>query len=392
MKLFSLQYSNLSFILFLIFIKSLHSHKLQSDDHKLIRSQNLFISEKKNETNQEVYSHTTIVNDYKNFTRIEGDKLDSQYNKYTKLFKRNNRRSKKEKMRNLFFGDIMSSKRSLTFHISRVTECTVLVTDIVTYKLTMSNLNFVEHIILNNNSEQIDIKSVTSQDIKITDYSYNTKMNMFIVYFDSNAEKPENFSVIFQYEAKNLIKTVGNPEILDSEQEEVGGRNFKQFKNFKNLNSTRNIENNHTNEKNSSANTNFLETKIKSVSTDPSLQNNSLVWKIYNKNFNSEDIEIKLIFDLGKDFVNYFIHSRNNQMKFIKKIHETKEKSIVEYDWSGENEFYSVIVMDVNFPLYFENCRYDNMSIFAIVLGSVLVTLMTLMIYIILSSIIKGDI
>jgi hypothetical protein len=274
-----------------------------------------------------------------------------------------------------FAGEYISSNRVLKFYISHVQECSIFVNDTVMYE-NINNVNFVEHMILHNNAENIDPKGVYSEDVNINFFAFNRKLNIFSVYFEPKGskgglkinnntnilknqtinndyfKKNSNFSIEYDYDALNIIKS-----------------NFNKEK--ENLNS--------------------------STYPDKELQNNSgnsfnsFIWKILNQNFMKvkENITLELYFDLGKEFEQEDIEFSLN---FTKSILTDSKKSIVKYQWHGTIEPQEVIVLQAKFPLYFEHCGNLSINLVMIFVGAVFIVFLIGMLYIILSTVFTEDI
>ena len=110
----------------------------------------------------------------------------------------------------IFIGDYISKKRIIKFFLSKSEECSVLINDFVIYE-KLSNINFVEHMVLHNNGESIEPKGVYSDQVAISFFAFNRKLNIFSVYFE-NPKDYANFTIEYDYIAKNLLKSVIEPE------------------------------------------------------------------------------------------------------------------------------------------------------------------------------------
>jgi hypothetical protein len=267
---------------------------------------------------------------------------------------------RKQEMGKGFNTDFSTLKRDLKFYVSKTTKCDVQVTDTVLFRKE-TDTNFIEHWILHNNVEDIDPKGVTSNDINIRYFTFNRKMNAFAVYFnfDENHVNKQEFTITFQYEAVNLIKSYNNfPE---------GGDNDAFFlENKSNVNSGNIINYNY----------------------------NTFLWKLYNKNFPSvgnEYISIEIIFDLGNDFSKYTIYSTYPEFNFKKIVEKVEELTTIKYLWNGKLDSQEVVVMEVKFPLYFENCKYFSVNFFMVVIGSIFIVFVILMLYVVFNSVMFND-
>jgi hypothetical protein len=263
-----------------------------------------------------------------------------------------------------FNTDFSTLKRDLKFFISKTTRCNVQVTDTVLFRKE-TEINFIEHWILHNNVEDIDPKSVTSNDVNIRYYTFNRKMNAFTVYFnfDENHSDKKEFTIIFQYDAVNLIKSYNNfPEGTDSDSFFIDAKDKIERDKLDNYN----------------------------------YNYNTFLWKLYNKNFPSvrmEYITIEINFDMGRDFGKYNIFSVDPKFNFKKIIQKNvfDEMTNVKYLWNGSVDSQEVLVMEIKFPLYFENCKYLNMNIIMVILGSIFIVFVILMLYIVFNSVMFND-
>jgi hypothetical protein len=258
--------------------------------------------------------------------------------------------------------DYSATERILKFYISHTQECSVFINDTVKYH-NINNINFVEHMILHNNAENIDPKGVYSDDVSVNFFAFNRKINVFSVYF--NNDKPEtkgkdSFLIEYDYDAINLIKS----NIYSKEDS-----TFPNKKPTHNSNSTPTI----------------------TEKSSEKLQNtNSFIWKILNQNFlkSKELLTIEVYFDLGKDFEHEDVEFSLN---FQKSIIDSERKTIVKYEWKGALDPQEVLVMQVKFPLYFENCGNLSINLVIIFVGAVFIIFLIGMLYIILSTVFLDD-
>ena len=253
--------------------------------------------------------------------------------------------------------DFGVNKRQLQYNISRSTGCNVMINDLVQFTKD-SDVNYVEHWILHNNVDEIEPKTVTSKDVIVKFFNFNKKMNTFIVYFDFIEEKKNQqfFSINFTYEAISLIKTF-NYYSIDKDKD-----------------------------------TFFLDEK--SQNQDQLFNYNNFLWKIYNKNFIGKDLEtlsIQINFDLGPGFSKYTIFSENPKIQFKKKIINNADSPLVVYTWDGAMNSQDVLVIDIKFPLYFESCKNDYMSITIVLIGSIFILFVILMLYVVFNSVMFNE-
>jgi hypothetical protein len=250
--------------------------------------------------------------------------------------------------RNLI-GEYASTNRVLKFYISHTQECSLFINDTVSYE-NFNNVNFVEHMILHNNAEVIDAKGVYSDDVNINFFLFNKKLNIFSVYFEpfkskltSNSDQIKNFTIEYDYDAINIIKS------------------------------------------------NFIKEAENSNLENSTYHYNSFIWKILNQNFlkSKENVTIEIYFDLGKDFEHEDVEF---SMNFTKSIFQGDSKNIVKYVWQGKIEPQEVVVLQVKFPLYFEHCGNLSINLVMIFVGSVFIVFLIGMLYIILSTVFSEDV
>jgi hypothetical protein len=262
-------------------------------------------------------------------------------------------------------GEYISTNRIIQLYVSQVQECSIFINDTVTYE-NLNNVNFIEHMILHNNAENIDPKGVYSDNMVINFFAFNKKLNIFSVYFDNkNIQKTDNsvslFNIEYDYDANNLIKS----NFVEQKESEL-----LSYKNSYNNTSAINSTNN-TSIPISSANF------------------NSFIWKILNQNFlkYKENVTIEIYFELGKEFQNEDVEFSLN---FTKTIIGNEKKSIVKYEWKGTIDPQEVIVLQAKFPLYFENCGNISVNLVMIFIGSIFIIFLIGMLYIILSTVFSG--
>jgi hypothetical protein len=286
------------------------------------------------------------IDDFKSFMFKELDNSPKNSNLFSGLSPKNTTlantesRTHSEKDLRLFAFDYSSTNRTIKLYISHSQQCSVFVNDTTSYITNNNKLNFIEHMLLHNNAEQIDPRGVYSSNININFFAFNKKMNLFSVYFDQ-AER-NNFTVEYDYDAINLIQTK------------------KVEKNF-----------------HSSLNTNINKQEMSF---------NSLIWKLLNPNIIhlKQNITIQIFFDLGKDFLYSDV---GFNLPFNKTVEYEKSKPIVKYEWKGVLEPQEVVIVQVKFPMWFENCGYSNLNWVMIMIGAVFLALLVGMLYMIISTV-----
>lgn len=299
------------------------------------------------------------IDEFKNMIFRELDQkanlLDKNLNTYSSMTNKTLAEvtGKQEEIFKAIAGDYVSTHRLLKFYISHASECSIFVNDTVTYN-NINNVNFVEHMILHNNAENIDPKGVYSDDVKINFFAFNKKLNIFSVYFDNSNRKSnsslvknyKSFSIEYDYEAMNIIKS----------------HIVKEGENSASLN-----------------NDTYL------------VSSNSFIWKILNQNLikNKENVTIEVYFDLGKEFENEEVEFSLN---FTKAIINTDKKSLIKYTWKGMIDSQEVIILQTRFPMYFDHCGNISINIVMIFVGAIFIIFLIGMLYVILSTVFSEDI
>ena len=312
--------------------------------------------------NENFYNRIGVkrIDEFKNMIFRELDQksnlLDKNLNNYSSLTNKTLAEvtSKQEEIFKAIGGDYISTNRLIKFYVSHASECSIFVNDTVTYN-NINNVNFVEHMILHNNAENIDPKGVYSEDVNINFFAFNKKLNIFSVYFDNNKKSTRNstiiknyksFSIEYDYEALNIIKS---NIVKDGE--------------------LRSGSNNDT----------FL------------ISSNSFIWKILNQNLmkSKENITIEIYFDLGKEFENEEVEFSLN---FTKSIINTDKKTLIKYIWKGSIDSQEVIILQTRFPMYFEHCGNISINLVMIFVGAIFIIFLIGMLYVILSTVFSEDI
>lgn len=276
----------------------------------------------------------------------------------------NNTQKRSEETGNvkIFAGEYTTTCRIIKFYISHLQKCSVFINDTIAYE-NINNRNFVEHMILHNNAEVIDPKGVYSDDININFFAFNRKLNIFSVYFDNKANKTNNFTIEYDYDAIGLIKSniVLKDELNQVLQQERKDNTFYSMNQAENL-------------------TNFNK-----------VNNNNFIWKILNQNFikTRENVTLQVFFELGKDFQHEDVEFSLN---FTKSIKDQEGKNLVKYEWNGMIEPQEVLVLQAKFPLYFEHCGNLSINLVMIFVGAIFIIFLIGMLYIIISTVFLDEI
>jgi hypothetical protein len=253
-------------------------------------------------------------------------------------------------------------ERNVQFNISQSSECNVLINDTILIKRE-SDFNYIEHWILNNNEEMIVPISVSSDDVNVKLFLFNNKMNLFTVFIDFGNKEIKKFFLNFQYQSLNLISSNFNAPDSDSDNFFINNNNSNQNEDYIDFSK---------------------------------INYNSMLFKFHNKNNvidSSEILKIEINFDLGKEFKNFDITSHN--FKFNKQnytsITGNETKEIVKYTTTKNLEPQNILILEIEFPLYFENCKYNAVSIIKILIGSIVITFIIFLLYIVFNSVIFNE-
>ena len=308
----------------------------QKQSNKMLNNIENSISEKK--TNNKIIKTTNKTNNITN-RNSSSHKTGNKTN-----IKKKNRLKSKEEGENIYTGDYTSDERTIKFYIDHSLECTVFVNDTVKYK-QFSQINFLEHMILHNNAESIEHKGVYSEDIDINYFTFNKKLNTFSLYFENKREL-DKYKVEYDYNAIDLIKSY------------TGTNNGK--------------------------NNNF---------NDMNVNYNKFIWKIINQNFIEfkEKVTIEIYFSLGNNFDPNLVDISLRNVTYSKEIGDLITKDTFVFKWTGILEPQEVIVLNVKFPLYFDQCGNIHTSGTMIIIGAIFIILLIGMLYIIISTVFCED-
>lgn len=290
-------------------------------------------------------------------SRIKSDHDEHEEDKHVKNIsgevQDNNNSNNINTLLNVNYGDFHAKNRVVKFYITLTQECNVLVNDTVEYEQFTKNINVIEHLVLHNNVDFIDPKGVFSDDVNISFFAYNKKINMFSVYYDNPKEK-SNYTFEYDYLAVNLIKSFNNnsPDKLDKDP------------------------------------LNKITSNSTTVANINATAYNSFIWKFFNENLLkiSQKITVEFYFSIDKLFEKENVtFSVGN---FTKGIVLENAQRIVKYTATFDVPHEEVLVLDVKFPMYFENCGGYNMNVPMIIVGAVFIIFLILVLYLILSSMI----
>lgn len=332
------------FIWIIVFVSFVHNLRLKQNDDNLVLK-----------LTQSYYDKigSSHIDEFRNmvFRELDNKEVEKSKSNNSSFLMPNKTHAKKSGLKHqderkihenfhLYTGEYLAANRTIKFYISHTQECSVFVNDTISYE-NINSANFVEHMILHNNADNIDPKGVYSDDVNINFFAFNKKMNIFTVYFDpAQKGNNSNFSIEYDYDAVNLLKS--------------------------------NIADN------------------KNDAYNATLNYNSFVWKILNQNFfrSKQRINIEVNFDLGNEFKHEEVEFSLN---FTKSIIDNDKRSIVKYVWQGELDPQDVLVLQTKFPLHFDSCGNTTVNFIMICIGSVFIIFLIGMLYIILTTVFFED-
>jgi hypothetical protein len=200
----------------------------------------------------------------------------------------------------------------------------------------------IEHVIENDNIGNKFSSSaigVYSKDVDIDYYGHSSKIKTFSTYFTNPKGKSASTAKFdYIYEARNLLHSYSD---------------FRDGASYNNL--TRNY--------------------------------NAMSWTIKNGNENkhSESLSFEIYFDLGLHFINETCLFNTNMTKsYLEKREENNlTKTIVKYKSKSNMilKYNDSFILEVNFPLYFENCKNYRLNLLISITGFALIGLLILIIY-----------
>jgi len=249
------------------------------------------------------------------------------------------------------------AKRDIKFYISEENKCNVIVDDIVHYERLSNHSNILEHMILHNNAESIEPVDVTSKDLKIISFAFNKKLNIFSVFFE-NPDRVVSPAVEYKYLAVNLIKT--NLVSISDENKSKNDTNSFIWK---------------------VVNQNVLKLKEKM---------NIEVYFDKFKNMDPKDIKFSLnftkILPLRVNNNDDGSSGGNNVTSDNKDTNDFNDHFMVKYLWKGALKLHEVVIIEVTFPMIFEDCGNIYVNIFVVGIGAVFVVFLVGMLFFIFSS------
>jgi hypothetical protein len=345
---------------------NLHTDRLKFiTDHGWINKSITDVDKNKVNDNIRSYGNSTMLNvdeDIRNKMKVDNIKgnrsfhflrHDSSHHEHGNKFKISNNKTRRT---NYTFYDYRSYdyaavSRTTRFYFSLSNECNSLINDTILYKESNnSDIDYIEHLLLNNNVDSIEPKGVFSQDVDINLFIYNRKFNLFTVFFNKNSsDNSDGYSLEYVYSANNIIKS----KLSDSNQ-------FKE-QNY----------------------------------SDSEGNYNTFTWKFYNDNIErvNQKVIIEFYFNVDRLFEKERVLFNHNskQVEYSKHIVTEKNKRRVVYKWTGEIKSNEVLIVDGIFPHYFEQCDNIRLDFVMIIVGSIFILLMIVILYIVLSQIFKMD-
>jgi len=310
--------------------------------------------------------------------------------------------------------DIPESKikrRKIKFFIDLENDCDIYVNDTVYYE-NNKDLNVIDHLILHNDVENIDPRSINSETREVNYFIFNRRLNMFSVNInsqlessnDSEASADSDFDINYEYMANNLIKSsqfISKDEV-NSTVNFTKNTNKTDSEDFKSLNNSTTSDSSNTTDNldkdeesfwNNFQNSylfdnnitsylfgNLKKTKNKKLLEQNLKKFNEFIWRVNNENSDQNIyIELEFLFALGNNF-DY------NKIKFnfqtTRSSNTIYDKEFQIFSWKGVLLPYEVKNIKCAFPLAFESCGnriYYDFSI--LMLLSLFIVIIVVIIY-----------
>jgi hypothetical protein len=348
------------FLIFFIFsllkYKCIFISNSNSSNDLVFKFDNLFYNKLEKEGEVEKYKNSVIKKLKMRY--IDGNKkeninetllnLNLNYTYSNKNRLKNERNYRKRNLTSNLYRDsfshpnlieIFAKERTIRFYISLINDCNILINDTINYEKSKTNVEFIEHYILNNNAEFIDPKAVFTNIINLNLFVFNKKDNLFTVLLDKKNNDKTNLTVEYNYLAGNILKSQKNK-----------------------------INNLHN--------------------------NNTFLWKFFNENSSKKlKLNIEIYFTIDKlfenDTVTFIANGDNSTLNFNKSIISNSNQRVVKYEWKGELIPNEIIVLETKFPLIIESCKSVMIDIPMILVGSIFIFFLIFVLYIILSQIMK---
>lgn len=304
--------------------------------------------------------------------------------------------------------ELKAKRRKIKFFIDLENDCNIYINDTVFYE-NNKELNIIDHLILHNDVENIDPRSISSESREINYFIFNRKLNMFSVKIDDEKEnsnkQQDDFEINYEYMADNMIKTrqfVLKENNLTNNLSSSSNKNYSasDFNNKRKFidNNSFDLNNNENDDEESFWNniqnsyffdnniTSYLFGNLKKINKKQFDKNikkfNDFMWRVNNQN-NEENIylELEFLFALGENFDYNKIKFNFKTTRSTKKIYD---KEFQMFSWKGILMPYEVKNIKCAFPLAFETCgnilTYD-FSIFMLL--SLFIIFIVLIIYLI---------
>jgi hypothetical protein len=305
--------------------------------------------------------------------------------------------------------------REISFIISEKLNCHSFIREKLVLE-SIKDFNLIEHWILPNNFDNVEINSIKSPDAQINFYYFNKKFSLLSIYFTPN-NKIDNNSYNkpyknHKYNNKNFTENIRAREKNNENKsqkffhllarkkyiEENFDHNYKRNYTFEFEYIAYNLIFSHNGGSNSllkdykNWGDNYEKNNDKKLTyyNNPNFEEgyNYIIWKFFNKNFIEEikNLKISIDFDLSFDFVNYpVLFSPPFQMSFKKSLIVKDKHKFVKYETNFKIQPQEVIILDMKFPLIFYQCNTGTPSVFMVAILSILIIFMILIIYIVFS-------
>ena len=379
-------------------------NKKENNNTKINISLNNIEYQNKNNSNSTILNNPNKGNKEKNIPK-RSENQNSMFNERVEVSPLGMRLETKIKTTEIEYNVI---SRNISFIISDKLNCHSLIKEKIVVE-SIKDFNLLEHWILHNNFDNLEIKSIKSPDANVNFFFFNKKFSLLSIYFTPNHHKDykdnknnikfQNLTEIIYgsnymphksnkfyniFDRKKSVENLDYKRNYTFEFEYIaynlilshhGGSNtlLKDYKNWSEVQFNKNYEKKHK----------FIK---KPMDFDDGY--NYLVWKFFNKNYFQEikNLRISIIFDLGLDFVNYpVLFSPPFQMSFKKSLVVEDKIKFVKYVTDFKILPQEVMILDMKFPLIFSQCSTGTPNVFMVAILSILIIFMIFIIYIIFS-------
>lgn len=309
---------------------------------------------------------------------------------------------------NYNYSDIVSTRRKIRFFVDLENDCNVYINDTLIYN-NKKDSDIVDHLILHNDVDDVEPRSISSEKKAINYFIFNRKLNMFSVNLDDNYKEKDyslldmdsfqgdngDYDITYEYMANRLIKikkfsskNLTNKNITDINNSSNSSITLKN--NLKAVSSEKTFDNE---DSNFFLNNyyNYLENNLTSLLFGDSYKKlellnknikkfNEFVWKINNENIDKNIyLELEFLFSLGNDFdydkIKFNFKTSRSEMTIF-------DRNFQVFEWKGTLLPYEVKNIRCAFPLAFNTCGNKiNFDISIFFLTSLFLIIIVLTIY-----------